>query len=140
MDDAYFFSPNCRIYKFLIPLDFLKLLHVSKRFRRAAVALLKQMEADPETRVHANRFKAWLTTNPMTARGNRMLHQQMADPSNGALAGPLRLDAIQRLSSSLVNRFVVLEYKKTCYQEEHCKVAIFNGQGEFVAYYELRSV
>lgn len=68
-----------------------------------------------------------------------VFHEEMAAPQNGNLAGPLRLEKIEKMSSTLVNRFVVLEYKKLGYQREHCKVAFFNEQGKFVAYYELTS-
>ena len=49
---------------FLTPFELLKLLYVSKSARMAAVAALKACEADPETRLHAARFKKWLTSLP----------------------------------------------------------------------------
>ena len=136
----YLFEPNSPLLKFLDPLELLKLLHVSRGARRAAVPHLKAFEmADPETRVHGNRFREWLTTSPIVATGSMVFHEEMVAPEDGNLAGPLRIRTIENMSTTLVNRFVVLHYKKLGYQREQCKVAVFNEQGEFVAYYELLS-
>ena len=137
----YLLEPNSPLLKFLNPLELLKLLHVSRAARKAAVPHLKACceTADPETRVHGDRFRKWLTTSPIVATGSMVFHEEMAAPEDGNLAGPLRLGTIEKMSTTLVNRFVVLQYKKLGYQREHCKLAVFNGQGEFVAYYELLS-
>ena len=89
--------------------------------------------------VYANRFRKWLTTSPIVLKGSSVLYEQMTEPDDANLAGPLRLETIENMSSVLVENFVVLKYEKMGYQREHCEVAVFNNRGKFVAYYELNS-
>ena len=126
---------------FLGPFDFLKLAHVSKRARNAAIPRLQALEADPETSLHANRFKTWLTTSPIDVRNLRGtgFHEERTELDDANLAGPLRLETIENMSSILVQNFVVLKCKKMGYKREHCEVAVFNDVGKFVAYYVFRS-
>ena len=127
----FLFKSKSPLLGFLEPFELLKLVHVSKEARKAAIPYLEAFEADPETCLHANRFKIWLTTSPIVFEGS-----SVTEPS---LAGPLRLETIENMSSILVENFVVLKCERIGYRGAHCEVAIFNHAGKFVAYYELNS-
>jgi hypothetical protein len=129
----FLFAP---ILGYLGPFDLLKLLHVSKTAREAAVPHLKSFQEAPQTREHARMLSDWMLSPSVTT--NNGVFQEMASPNHPDTAGPLRLSAIQRMGSSLEKNFVVLEYRKT-YRQEYSCVAVFNNNGAFVAIYEFWS-
>jgi hypothetical protein len=133
----FLFFPESPLFDFLEPFDLLKMLHFTKAARRAAIPKLKAFQACPQTLSQQLMFDDWVN-NPRVTKQNTVFDEMKRKNCGENLAGPLRLGSIQQLADTIRERVVLLRYEKTHDRESSC-VALFDGDGAFVAYYELHS-
>jgi len=103
--------------EFLHPWDLIKLLHVNKAARRAAIPQMKKRQVQAVAQ---------------TERFEKFLARSQTHPSS---YGP-RSTSGGGYSQSLTKNFVILSYERSQILESS-SVALFDDRGTFVAFYEL---
>lgn len=120
-------SAGVAVFDFMEPLDWLKLLHVSKGTRKVAAAKLQEHEKkSPLLMGKRLMFEEWVSNAVVATDAFRWLGSDWS--------GPLRLDAIRGMADKLIQNFVVLDYHRS-YKEERCTVVLFDDKGAVVAIY-----
>lgn len=127
---SFIFSGQIPVMDYLgeDPLDVLKLLYVSKNFRKVAANKLRQLQQEPATAWKQQCFDQWLVNPTFGSKGgDNAMYKVMCDANSG-LAGPLRMEAVAMAAKYFQQRFIVLNYQREYYSEE-CVLAIVNNDG-----------
>ena len=123
---------------YLDPIDLIRLMHTSKATRRVAAPMLNKLETGSLSSVcHTKMFRQFLRCPRITE--DNEVWEELTNPSDDNIAGPLRINTIAALASDIEKRFAILHYAKS-FDKEATLVILFDENGSYTGHYSFSCI